>query len=220
MSAAATVRALLPSQVATAVLDPRTPQPALMEVEQRATARMVPQRRREFAAGRAAARQAMAGIGITGQPVPAGPDRAPCWPRGATGSIAHCADCCVAIAGASTQWRMLGVDIEPDIALPPDLIDTICGEAELRWLAAQPASARGRLARAIFSAKECAYKAQYPLTGRLLGFEDVRVTLDPAAGRFAAAFATAVDPFAADDTLQGGLAMAGGHILTALALPR
>lgn len=214
------MRALLPSQVATAILDPRTPQPPLMEVELRATARMVPQRRREFAAGRAAARQAMAGMGVAQQPVPPGPDRAPCWPQGVTGSIAHCADCCVAIAGASTQWRALGVDVEPDIALPSDLIDTICGETELRWLAAQPEAARGRLARAIFSAKECAYKAQYPLTGRLLGFEDVHVMLDPAAGRFTAAFTTAAEPFAAGDTLQGGLAMADGHILTALALPR
>lgn len=220
MTLAARLHGLLPAQVAGAVVDPRQPQPALLAPERGATPGMVPQRLREFAAGRAAARQAMAGLGFTGHAVPAGADRAPCWPPGVTGSIGHCADCCVAVAGASGQWRSLGVDIEPDIALPTELIGTICDDAELGWLAAQEGARHGRLARAIFSAKECAYKAQYPLTRTLLGFEALRVAPDPVAGRFTATFTVATGPFSAGDTLQGGLAMADGHILTTLALPR
>ena len=45
-----------------------------------------------------------------------------------------------------------------------------------------PSTHWGRL---LFSAKESIYKAWYPLTGRWLGFEDARLTIDPA-GTFAA----------------------------------
>ena len=35
--------------------------------------------------------------------------------------------------------------------------------------------------RLLFSAKEAVYKAWYPLTGRWLGFEEARLTIDPGA---------------------------------------
>lgn len=218
--AEAALRGLLPRQVGAAVLDPRADHGPPLPGETAALARMVPARRREFAAGRAAARRAMAGIGLPGRAVPAGDDRAPRWPAGVTGSIAHCATCCVALAGRTRTWRALGVDVEPDAPLPDDLIDSVCTPEERAWLAARPAPARGRLARAIFSAKECTYKAQYPLTGRLLGFEALRITPEPAAGGFTAVFTAPAGEFAAGAALSGGLALRDGLILTVLALPR
>ena len=40
--------------------------------------------------------------------------------------------------------------------------------------------------RVLFSAKESIYKAWFPLTGRWLGFEEASLSIDPAAGTFAA----------------------------------
>jgi 4'-phosphopantetheinyl transferase EntD len=74
------------------------------------------------------------------------------------------------------------VDVEPDLPLEETLWDSVLTPDELAWLSARPAGERGRLARLIFSAKECAYKLQYPLTRTLYGFMDMRVEMDVPAG--------------------------------------
>ena len=58
--------------------------------------------------------------------------------------------------------------LERDADLPPEITAEIATEAELSALA--PLS-RGRAAARVFSAKEAAYKAQYPLTRCLFGFD-------------------------------------------------
>lgn len=178
-----------------------------------------PARRREFLSGRALARQAMQALGLPAAAIPAGPDRAPLWPEGMTGSISHCADLCVvAVARLADGFVSLGLDIEPDEALDPDLVPEICGPAERTWLASLPPERQGILARAIFSAKESAYKCQYPLSGRLLDFQAMHIEIDPAASRFAARFAVDAGPFPAGFSLRGRLAIADGYIATAAVL--
>ena len=72
---------------------------------------MHPRRRREFIAGRLAARAALAQAGATELTVGRnGP--APTWPSGWCGSIAHAAGRAVAVAGRSPPWHALGVDLE------------------------------------------------------------------------------------------------------------
>jgi 4'-phosphopantetheinyl transferase EntD len=215
---AAAARQLFPPDVAVAALDPRAPCAALLPAEALSIAGAVPHRRREFTAGRAAARLALAGLGFPARPIPSGHDRAPIWPEGIVGSVAHTATVAVAATARAATARSLGIDAEPAVPLPPPLMDTVCTAPELAWLAAEPAARRGLLATLIFSAKECAYKAQYPLTRTLCGFDAMRVEIDLAAGAWRALFLRPVSPFAAGDAIAGRFLLDRGLILTGAAL--
>ncbi|MCA0846232.1 4'-phosphopantetheinyl transferase family protein [Salipiger thiooxidans] len=172
MTVAALDRALaaldLPTGLGWAVSGPVDDLGTLFPEERAAVARAIPSRRAEFAGGRLAARGAMAALGLPPCAVPAGPDRAPRWPEGVVGSITHDGGLCLAIVGRSDAWQAIGIDLERDADLPPEITAQIATEAELSGLA--PLS-RGRAAARLFSAKEAAYKAQYPLTRCLFGFD-------------------------------------------------
>ena len=218
-SVAAAIRAALPEGVAVAALDAHVPRQGLIGAEHAATRGMIERRRREFTGGRIAARAALAGLGMPPEAVPMGRDRAPLWPAGLIGSISHSADVCAAILTRRGALRALGLDVEIDRPLPPALISVCCGERERDWLAARPAAARGRLAMLIFSAKECAYKCQYPLSGALLGYHDLEIEIDRAAGAFAAVFATPAGPFAKGARLLGRFGFQAGQVMTVATLP-
>ncbi len=193
--------------------------PPLLPEEEAWIGRAMPKRRREFAAGRWCARQALARLGLADVPLPPGPDRLPRWPVGIVGSIAHSDTLCIA-AVAWRRWvQALGVDAEPWQPLEGELWPLICTSAELAWLMWQPASLRGYLARALFSAKEAAYKCQYPLTGTLLDFPDLEVALDLPGGRFTVTFRRSLGAgFPTGTGLHGALLLHAGHIVTGLAL--
>lgn len=148
---------------------------ALWPEEAKAISRAIPKRQTEFAAGRRAARDALAQLGLAPSAIPQGADRAPVWPAGIAGSISHCAQCCIAVAAHNTDYQTLGVDVEPATALDLELVDVICTPSEQAWIADQPNP--GLAAKLIFSAKESVYKAQYPLTGKVIGFEAVTVKI-------------------------------------------
>lgn len=202
---AAALRAVLPAGVALGHADPATAPPPLPG---EGIGPAVPARLAEFAAGRAAARAAMAALGVTPAPVPMGPDRAPVWPLGLTGSITHCTGACLAIVGTTTAWRGLGIDAEPLTPLEPALWPTILGPDE---------SARdGVEVLRAFVAKEAAYKAQYAQSRALFDFHTLRLTWD--GPRFAARFTTAVPPFAAGDALRGTVVQAQGLLVAVAAI--
>jgi 4'-phosphopantetheinyl transferase EntD len=209
-------RGMFPACVGIGVTDPRSVPAPLLAGECAATRRMVPARHREFAAGRAAARQAMQAIGCAQIAVPMGADRAPVWPDGLRGSISHCATACIAVVGPAPA--ALGIDLEPDAPLDADLIPHICMTPERDWLALQPPRARGALARIIFSAKEAVFKAQYPLTGTVFGFEVLHIALNVPDACFDATFAQAITPFAAGQRIRGHVSVSSGYILTAINL--
>jgi len=165
----------------------------------------VPQRLTEFAQGRSAARAAMQSLGHPAQAIPIGPDRAPQWPDGLTGSISHCKGACFAIVGARAVWAGLGLDIEPRIPVSPDLWPTILRPEEI---AALPAADAGRVALLIFTAKEAVYKAQYALTATLFDFQTLAVSLE--GHHFTATFAAPVGPFAKGHRIPGRSLHAGG----------
>jgi 4'-phosphopantetheinyl transferase EntD len=217
-AAGAMLRGMLGAGFGTAALDVYADHAPLMAGEAAAVARAVPARRREFAAGRAAARLAMAQLGLPARPVPQGPDRAPVWPIGLAGSIAHAAGCCLAAVAPHQMARSLGIDLEPDAPLDDELCAEVCTGAELAGLAALPATMRGRHARLVFSAKECVFKAQYPLTSAMLGFDAVEIEATPGKGRFAAVFRHGVGPFGPGQRLVGRCASGAGLIVTALVL--
>ena len=138
------------------------------------------------------------------------------------GSITHTATACLAVAARAGARpgavRSVAVDLEPDVGLEPALWPSVCTGPELAWLDARPAAERGRLARRLFSAKECLYKCHYPLTRVLHGFEDLRIELDPAATSFQGVFLRDIGGFAAGARLAGRLAAGAGLILTAVTL--
>lgn len=218
MSAAliAALRALLPEGLALAASDPRAEATGLWPEEATAMARAVPARRREFAAGRRAARSALASLGHAPAAIPMAPDRAPLWPDGVTGTISHGAGICLALLGRSEDWAGLGLDLEPALPLPQDLLAAICTPAEREAVAQDPS---GLLSRRLFCAKEATYKAQYAQSRRLLSFHDLEVTFD-AAGGFSAQLQTDCPPFA-PATRFAGQSVQTSNILAALvSLPR
>lgn len=189
----------------------------LLGAEAAAMARAVPARQAEFAAGRHAARQAMARLGLPASPIPMGEDRAPIWPDGVTGSITHHGALAFAVA-ARAGALALGLDAEPDEDLPGDLLPLIFPDpAEQRLLAVSPQPLRR--AREGFAAKEAAYKCQFPRSRQLLEFSDLRLetlTADAATLRFT----RAAPPYPAGAALPVRLARAEGLVIAACADPR
>ncbi len=191
----------------------------LFPVEAAAIARARPARIAEFAAGRAAARLAMAELGLSPCAVAMRPDRAPDWPAGVVGSIAHDGALCLAALSRAGDLRAIGIDTEPALDLPADLIEEIATPHERAWLDGRDAGSRGRMARAIFVAKEATYKALYPLSPQVVGFDAMQVIPDAQLRGFAATLAIRFGPFAAGSVLNGRLGRAEGRIIAALALP-
>jgi enterobactin synthetase component D len=134
----------------------------LAPVELAAVERAVPKRQREFATGRVLLRQLIGrpdGIGVTD-------GRAPQWPAGFCGSLAHDDRCAVAAVTDHPSIRALGIDVEPTAPLGRDLAALIVRRDE------------GPLdAHLAFALKEAAYKAWSALGGRLLDHLDVRVAV-------------------------------------------
>ena len=114
------------SPVAVAVTDPRVEYPGAFPTELAEMPRAVDSRRREYVAGRVAAHRAMEKLGLSARPVLSNRSRAPSWPRGLTGSLSHNDTTCIAAVARSSQVRSLGVDVEDDDPLAPDLVDTVC----------------------------------------------------------------------------------------------
>jgi 4'-phosphopantetheinyl transferase EntD len=205
--------------VAVATADPRLPSAPLYPEEAAYVAHAVEKRRLEFAAGRSCARAAMEKLGVAKQPVPAGADRAPIWPDGVVGSISHCDGLCAAVvARAGEGFVSLGLDLEPAVPLEDELIDTVCGDDELRWLSSQPGRERGLLAKAIFCAKEAFYKAQYPLSLELIDFHAISVALEIDDNSFLARFHAGAWPFQAGQEFRGRLAMPSSFIAAGMVL--
>jgi 4'-phosphopantetheinyl transferase EntD len=202
------LRDQLPPDIALGSDDPRLPPVGLMPGE--AIGGMVPKRLAEFAAGRRAARAAIVQAGMVPAAIPHGPDRAPIWPEGVTGSISHCADLCIALAGRSMNWAGLGVDIEPEHDLEAALWPEILRPEERVWLDSLAPSDRGVMALAIFVAKEAVYKAQYGISRTLFGFDALAISLTGAG--YAATFAHDVPRMARGSRLWGHLIHAGGYV--------
>lgn len=210
MSLIAALGAQLPASVALAGADPTAPATGLMPPEEAATARMTPARRREFAAGRRAARAAMATLGMAPSALPMGDNRAPLWPPDMTGTISHDATTCLALVGRRTEWLGIGLDIEPATPLPADLVATICLPVE----ATDPTTAR-----AVFCAKEAAYKAISPQIRAIPDFHDMTVILHEG-GTFTARLARAFPPFRAGARIDGQLVRTPAQLAALVLIPQ
>jgi len=173
------LRRILPSTVVTrecgadeSILDSLFPQ------ERAIVLPAVRKRRAEFAAGRVAARSALGALGFPDVPLLPGPNRAPIWPGGVVGSIAHAGDRAIAAVARATAVAGLGVDLEPDEPVEEDLWKTILTGPEIERLAKEPESDRGRTVRLVFTAKEAFYKCVSPRIRQFLEFSAAEIALD------------------------------------------
>lgn len=130
-----------------------------------------PGRLAEFVTTRHLARQALLDAGGPPASLPVGADRAPVWPSGWTGSLTHCRGFRAAAVATADQVAALGVDAEPAVPLPPEVLPDVLTAVELERCA--PFGALGPTVS--FSAKECLYKVWSPLTGRWLDFLDAEL---------------------------------------------
>jgi 4'-phosphopantetheinyl transferase EntD len=167
-----------PEGIAFAILAPDEPAgEPLPEERALLSPRALPERVAEFARGRAAARRALAALGVSGAEqlaiLRAGP-RAPRWPEGIVGAIAHSAGWAAAACARSGQRRGLGIDLERVRPVPAALLRRILRPEERDWEALPEAEHVAAFARA-FSAKESIYKALHPATGIFLGYHDASV---------------------------------------------
>jgi enterobactin synthetase component D len=127
--------------------------------EYRRTSRMTPERRREFMLGRRALHRALADAGLPDTPILTDDRNRPHFPRGVTGSVSHSGGLAVALAGATTRFRTVGVDLELT-PLPLQAAHLVLTGQECE-LAAVAGNELALLAA--FSAKEAAFKALDPI---------------------------------------------------------
>ena len=182
-------------------------------------ARAVERRRLEFSTGRACARKALSRLGVAHAALPPGTDRRPIWPLGFIGSITHTESFCAAAVGRCDDGlKSVGIDIEPAEPLPADLLDTVCQGAERDWIEHATSGDRGLLARAVFCAKECAFKCQFPMSQAMLDFSELTISIDRASDTFTAIFCRDAAPFQRGALLRGRLRIGNGFIVSAMAI--
>jgi 4'-phosphopantetheinyl transferase EntD len=213
------LQSLFACEVAVALAIPALVDECLYPEERETIACASPRRRAEFGTARVCARRALAELDFAPCSLAPYADRSPRWPLGAVGSISHSEGICAVAVTRSSRASGLGLDVERDSALAPDLEALICTPAERRWLDRCPYRQRGRMAKLVFSAKEAFYKCQHPTNGGFLGFLEVDLRIDPDAGTFSVARVHRSGPgwrFA--ERAQGRLRRTAGLIVTAATL--
>ncbi len=158
----------------------------LFPEEAAAVARAVPKRRLEFSAGRHCARSAIRQLGYPDCAIGHAEDRAPIWPYGLIGSIAHSSGYCAAVAAKPGDFRSIGIDVEKADAVSRSLLDMILLPEEIEEMQRLVRSYPLNWLAAFFSAKEAVYKAFYPLAREFIGFHEARIWFDAEEGSFAA----------------------------------
>jgi 4'-phosphopantetheinyl transferase EntD len=145
----------------------------------------VSKRREEFTAGRTCARAALALSGVTPTPILQGKRGEPLWPDHVIGSITHCSGYCAAAVTSGQRYRSLGIDAEPNEALPPEVLGLIARAEERQWIAERRDDGV-YWDRILFSIKESVYKVWFPLERRWLDFHQAHVQIDVKANLFKA----------------------------------
>ncbi len=217
------IEELLPACVACAERRTDSYDALLFAEEQALIANSVEKRRNEFTTARVCAREALQTLGIAPAPILSGERGEPLWPRQVLGSITHCEAYRGAAVARAEEVLALGIDAEPNAALPDGLIADIARPEEIAHLQRlQAHTPTVHWDRLLFSAKESVYKAWFPLTRRWLGFEDATVAIDPDAGTFQAQLLLAPVPTAGGplSAFSGRWMQRDGILLSAIAWTR
>jgi 4'-phosphopantetheinyl transferase EntD len=162
----------------------------------------------EFRSGRAAARAALASLGVDAGELPEGP-AGPVWPDGIVGSISHSAGTAVAIAARSVAHTALGIDIErEDRVIDDRVLARIATQVEQEWL-----SSSGGLERLmLFCAKEATYKALARFVPGRVSFSDVEFR-PPEDGRLAGQMPSSVSRYTPASMVTARTLISGGFVI-------
>ncbi|MEJ2694395.1 MAG: 4'-phosphopantetheinyl transferase superfamily protein [Candidatus Thiodiazotropha sp.] len=208
---------LFPPNVALVIAESWMWQTPVREQEERLIEGAVEKRRREFRAGRHAARAALASLAAPDLPLLRGERREPLWPSGYLGSITHCRDLCIAVCARNGEIVGLGIDVEPLDPLPRGVDRYIHTEQEAAFIADNPGLHPERL---IFSAKESLFKCYYPLVQRYFGFHAVALSFDRERQSYRFKPAEPCDIEFPALQFHGRYAVDAGHLVTASYLTR
>jgi len=202
---------------ASELLESAVSEAELSILSEKATAK----RRREFVAGRHAARKALVDLGITDPPpVLRGGRGVPLWPEGVVGSITHSGSWAAAVVTTAEHARSVGLDLEEVGRMRRhDISRRVCHDSEIEWLEKNDAEKALRLAL-VFSAKESIYKVFYPLCGKYLGFKDVELSWNERGESFSATLLVDLDDeFVTGYAFEVGCAWNESHVLTWFVIP-
>lgn len=186
------LRPLFPAPARVHASIPATVAGELFPEEATHVARAVRSRRQEYLAARLGLRRLLAELGMAPVAIPTASDRSPVFPAGVRGSISHTRGYCAVVLGPSSHFAGIGLDVETLGRMRPELWNHVLIESEQRWLQGQDEDQRAVLATLVYSAKECFYKSQYPITRTFLGFHDVAVEIDRGTRQFRATLQRAV----------------------------
>lgn len=180
-------------------------------------------RRREFMTARACAREALIQLGLPPQAIPIGAHGDPQWPDQVVGSITHCDGYRAAALAHVRDFTTIGIDAEPNRPLPDGVLEAIASSDEHEWVQRRMKETTDLCwDRLLFSIKESLYKAWFPLTKRILGFEDATVLIDPIRQTFSSRLT--IGGMVADEEgrscLSGRWVIREGLVVAATALPR
>jgi enterobactin synthetase component D len=183
----------------------------------------VPQRQRQFRAGRFCAMRALEALapGRRFETLPRTGSGAPAWPDGITGSITHTGDFVSAAVALTRDVRAMGIDSERLIAgAQMDHVATaVASPAELGCVTT--GWTRAEAITFVFSAKESIFKCLHRLVGRMFDYHDVRIaSVNAVAGTFRARLVTSLSPrFPAETMLAGRFELDDPWIHTGMFLP-
>ena len=208
---------LLPSSVAVCEATPHMWDTKAQPAEEAHIAKAVDKRKREFRAGRHAARRAMEQLHSNINPsticILPGKKRQPLWPENIVGAITHSANHCFAAVARNTDIRSLGIDVEQADPLQENLLNMICTQEEQAWL--NTLSDGLFWAKLIFSAKESVYKTYFPLCNTYLDFLEATLEIDRENCTFTATILVDVCANLGTQTLQGKFAITNDFVYTA-----
>ncbi len=157
---------------------------ALTGLERAPLARAVPSVRRATGAGRIVAKGLLKEVGAPAvEHLRRLASGSPAWPAGYTGSISHDSEFAVAAVARSGDLCSVGIDVEPSLPLPAELLALVATPAERRQLDGDLL-----LARMLFSIKEAVYKTTHPIDGQFLDHHDVEVCLATCVARTATGY--------------------------------
>ena len=192
------------------------PQFAFDEVEAACVAHSVAKRVNEFRTGRELARLALQKLGHPPVRNPLGPAREPAWPVGFVGAISHSDTICIVHVGRLHRYAGIGLDIEPNKPLEPELVPLVASSEE--WEAIRRSSV-GDMdpGKVCFSAKEAFYKAYFPTYRTYLDFTDVHLTVDWDEASFQITLINPEKPsFGHRRTFKGRFTCGYDHIVTSM----
>ncbi|EOY4514624.1 4'-phosphopantetheinyl transferase [Vibrio vulnificus] len=146
--------------------------------------KMVSSRRSEFLAARLCAQSILSRFDtIESNQVEVGLCRSPIWPSGVLGSISHSGNIAAACVVEQSQFRNIGIDVEP--LIEPSIIDRIGRNVmtefeHAKWAAYHSDEIqRSRFFTLIYSCKESIFKALFKDVNKIFDFDSVSlVSLD------------------------------------------